>query len=66
MENLLTQTKKTHGVIDMTYHEDDEGGNMVMVGSLEECEHFIFTQNTIGLKTVTLTKEEILEHNREM
>ena len=44
--------RKTHRVIDFTYHPD-EAGHDVMVGTPQECQDFITSQgNSIGYEIV--------------
>jgi len=54
--------KKTHRVIDMTYHAD-EAGHDVMAGTVEECNTFIEEQDTYGYEVVPLLKEELKASN---
>jgi len=56
--------RKTHRVIDFTYHPD-EAGHDVMVGTPQECQDFITSQgNAIGYEIVQLLKEEIEFENQ--
>ena len=56
--------RKTHRVIDFTYHPD-EAGHDVMVGTPQECQDFITSQgNSIGYEIVPLLKEEIEFENK--
>jgi len=56
--------RKTHRVLDYTYHSD-ETGHDVMVGTLQECQDFITSEgNAIGYEILQLLKEEIEFENQ--
>lgn len=55
--------RKTHRVIDFTYHPD-EAGHDVMVGTIQECQDFIAAQGSFGYEVVLLSKEEIEFENQ--
>lgn len=52
--------RKTHMVIDMTYHEDE--GNSVFAGTGEECYKWVSEQG-FGYEVVSMTNEELKIHN---
>ena len=56
--------RKTHLVIDETYHRDEDMYE-VMVGTEKECNDFVTEQNTFGYQVLPLTKEELFQHNEE-
>ena len=56
--------RKTHRVVDYTYHSD-EAGHDVMVGTLQECYDFIREQDSIGYSVVPLLEKEIEFENRQ-
>jgi len=55
---------KTHIVIDLTYHEDEN--NEAFVGTLQECNDWILLQGSIGYEVKPMTKEEIATHNPQL
>ena len=52
--------KKTHKVIDLTYHEDE--GNEAFDGTEQECHDFVAEQGGVGWEVVPMLKEEIELH----
>lgn len=54
--------KKTHIVLDLTYHEDE--GQQCFAGTHQECLDFISEQDTIGLQVVPMLKEKLELYNR--
>lgn len=54
---------KTHKVIDLVYHEDEN--NEPFVGTLEECENWRSEQGAFSYKVVPLTRFEIKMHNND-
>jgi hypothetical protein len=54
--------RKTHRVIDKTYHEDE--GQGCYAGTQEECQEFLAEQGSqFGLEIVPMTKEELKIYN---
>jgi len=38
----------THKVVDLIYHEDEEGSNIAFMGTQRECEDFVADQGGFG------------------
>jgi hypothetical protein len=54
---------KTHIVIDLTYHEDEN--NQVFAGTETECYDWVERQGSFGYEAKPMTKEELRIHNPE-
>ena len=57
-----TLKRKTHKVLDMVYHEDEN--NDAFVGTIFECGEWVSKQG-FGYKIVPMTKEEIEFENKD-
>ena len=55
---------KTHKVIDLTYHEDEN--NECYSGTHGECLDFIEEQRTVGMEVVPLVGDEIKHYNYDL